>query len=112
MTRWGTYYGKRYKQWIADAINELPPSNKPPLEVLLYLELVFAISRSRTGSLLTPVGDGDNYEKAIYDLLQKQGYIKDDRQITTATWRKRFVPYGTDGYTEIKLWEETEEIEL
>jgi Holliday junction resolvase RusA-like endonuclease len=73
---------------------------------------MFAIPRSKTGTLQTPVGDGDNYEKAIYDLLQKKKYLSDDRLITTAIWRKRFVPHGTPGYTEITLYEETEELEL
>ena len=76
------------------------------------MDVVFVIPRSRTGELLTPVGDGDNYEKAIYDLRQKQGYLEDDRLITTATWRKRFVPYGVQGYTEITIHAETEEIEI
>ncbi len=74
--------------------------------------VLFAIPRSRTGQLETPVGDGDNYEKALFDMLQKKGYLKDDRQITTCTWRKRFVSYGDSGYSEITIREETDDIEI
>lgn len=83
-----------------------------PITTPVTVECVFAIERSRTGKLLTPVGDGDNYEKAIFDLLQRQGYLEDDRLITSATWRKRFVPYGEQGFTEITIHEETEELDL
>lgn len=78
----------------------------------MSLSVVFAIPRSKTGTLETPVGDGDNYEKAIYDLLQSKGYLEDDRLITSATWRKRFLPFGTSGYTSLTLWKEQEEIDL
>jgi Holliday junction resolvase RusA-like endonuclease len=106
------YYGKRYSQWRKDAWTTVEAATGPTISVAVRAEVVFAVERSRTGTLETPVGDGDNYEKAIYDLLQAKGYLADDRQITTATWRKRFVPHGTQGYTEVSLWEETEEIEL
>jgi Holliday junction resolvase RusA-like endonuclease len=57
------------------------------------------------------VGDGDNFEKALYDLLQRKGYLMDDKWITSATWRKRFLPFGEMGYTEITLMEETDDID-
>jgi len=80
----------------------LPPSQGQRCEAIpLVTECTFAIPRSKTGKLITPVGDGDNYEKAIFDLLQKQGYLEDDRWITTGIWKKRFVPYGEQGYTRI-----------
>jgi len=83
-----------------------------PIENPVQVTVLFAIPRSRTGKLETPVGDGDNYEKALFDMLQKKGYLKDDRQITTCTWRKRFVSYGSDGYSEITIREETDDIEI
>lgn len=110
--RWGTYYSKRYKQWMIDAAALLPISKAPPLDTPLTLAVIFAIPRSKHSKLITPVGDGDNYEKAIFDLLQKQGYIADDRLITTCVWRKRFLPWGKDGYISITMTKETEEIDL
>ena len=78
------------------------------------MDVLFAIPRSKTGKLLTPVGDGDNFEKAIYDLLQTKGYLEDDRWITSATWAKRFLPYSSNslGYTLLKIYEDNEEIEI
>jgi hypothetical protein len=73
---------------------------------------LFAIPRAKTSKLLVPVGDGDNYEKALYDLIQKKGYLADDKLLTTMTWRKRFLPHGTDGFTLIVLTDEHEEIDL
>jgi Holliday junction resolvase RusA-like endonuclease len=73
---------------------------------------MFAIPRARTSKLVVPWGDGDNFEKALYDLLTRQGYLEDDKWITTATWRKRFLPHGEVGYTEITIEDEDEEIDL
>jgi Holliday junction resolvase RusA-like endonuclease len=88
------------------------PSKSSPIAVPVQAFLVFAIPRSKSGKLLTPVGDGDNYEKAIYDLIQAKGYLEDDRLITTGTWAKRFLPYKSQGYTSLRLYAEHEEIEL
>lgn len=82
------------------------------VDVPCSLTVTFAIPRSKTSTLETPIGDGDNYEKSIYDLLQKRGYISDDRLITTAIWRKRFVPYGTPGWTEVIIHPELEDIDI
>jgi Holliday junction resolvase RusA-like endonuclease len=54
------------------------------------------------------MGDGDNFEKALYDMLQRKGYLSDDKWITSATWRKRFLPFGKTGYTEVTIHEDTE----
>jgi Holliday junction resolvase RusA-like endonuclease len=75
-------------------------------------DVLLAVPRSRTSKLVVPVGDGDNYEKAIFDMIQKKGYLADDKWITTGHWRKRFIPHGYEGYTEIVLYEETEEIDI
>ena len=74
--------------------------------------VLLAIPRARTSTLIVPVGDGDNYEKAIFDLMQHRKYLEDDKWITTGHWRKRFVPVSEEGFTEIALYEETEEIDL
>lgn len=79
-----------------------------PVQVLV----VFAIPRSKTGKLETPVGDGDNYEKALYDVIQHSKILADDRLITSGTWRKRFLPHGREGYTHLVISSETEPLEL
>jgi len=58
------------------------------------------------------MGDGDNFEKALYDMMQRKKYLLDDKWITTGTWRKRFLPFGEMGYSECVVEEETEEIDL
>lgn len=58
------------------------------------------------------MGDGDNFEKALYDLLQRQGYLMDDKWITSGTWRKRFLPFGKEGYTEVTIKEEKDDIDI
>lgn len=83
-----------------------------PIDFPVMVTVTFAIPRARTSKLLVPMGDGDNFEKALYDMLQRKNYLLDDRWITTATWRKRFLPFGVDGYTEITIEQETEEIDI
>lgn len=93
-------------------MSAVPTCSTAAITTPLRVSVVFAIERAANSKIETPVGDGDNYEKALYDLLQAKGYLKDDRQITTATWRKRFVPHGRMGYTEIVIENETEELEI
>ena len=112
VTRWGVYYTKTYKAWIMVAEHLLPDHVGTPLEVPVQATVLFAIPRSRTSKLVVPVGDGDNYEKAIFDILQKKGYLADDKWITTAIWRKRFLPHGCEGFTEVELTPDTEEIDI
>ena len=82
------------------------------LAVPIQVDVLFAIPRAKTSKLVIPWGDGDNFEKALYDLLTRLGYLEDDKWITTGTWRKRFLPHGTEGYTLITITDETEEIDL
>ena len=82
------------------------------LAIPIRAESLFAIPRAKTSKLIVPVGDGDNYEKSIYDLLTKKGYLSDDKWIVTGTWRKRFLPTGSQGYTLITLTAETEEMDI
>ena len=112
VTKWGTYYSKTYKAWIQAAEHLIPHSPAEPLAIPVVANVLLAIPRARTSTLIVPVGDGDNYEKAVFDMIQKKGYLADDKWITTGHWRKRFLPFGTVGYTEITLTEETEEIDI
>lgn len=76
------------------------------------MEVLFAIPRARTSTLIVPQGDGDNFEKALYDMLQRKGYLMDDKWITSGTWRKRFLPYGATGYTRVTIREDTDELDI
>ena len=105
------YYPKTYKGWI-DAATRMVAEVTDELEIPMKAETLFAIPRAKTSKLIVPMGDGDNFEKAIYDLVTKKGYLSDDKWITTGTWRKRFLPTTSHGYTLITLSEETEEIDI
>lgn len=74
--------------------------------------VLFAIPRARTSKLIVPMGDGDNFEKALYDMLTRKKYLLDDKWITTAVWRKRFLPFGAEGYTDIVIKKDFEEIDI
>ena len=104
------YYPKTYKAWI-DTANRIVAEVTNQLQIPLRATTLFAIPRAKTSQLIVPVGDGDNYEKAIYDLLTKKGYLTDDKWIVTGTWRKRFLPFGEKGYTLITITEETEDVD-
>jgi Holliday junction resolvase RusA-like endonuclease len=97
---------------MADAAKDLPDSKHPPAENPLHADCLFAVPRSKTSKLIVPVGDVDNYMKAIFDLLQKKGYVSDDKWITSTTARKRFLPFGEVGYTLVVLSNDNEEINL
>lgn len=90
----------------------VPEYTGKPIDYPVMLTVMFAIPRARTSKLVVPLGDGDNFEKALYDLLQRKKYLLDDKWITTALWRKRFLPFGKDGYCFIRFREEKEGIDI
>lgn len=106
------YYPKTYKSWMTEAEKDVPKYKKAPLEEPLIVEATYAIPRAKTSKLIVPTGDVDNYDKATFDLLQKMGYLLDDKWITTSVSRKRFLPYGQEGYTLVTIRNDTEEVEL
>jgi len=84
--------------------NELLPTwDQSPIAEPVTASTTFAIPRARTSKLIVPRADGDNLEKAIYDLLERKGYLEDDKWITEGHWTKKFVPYGETGFTTIVL---------
>ena len=105
------YFPKTYKRW-RDEAEALVDASDLEIDFPVSVEVVFAIPRARTSKLTVPMGDGDNFEKAIYDLLQRKGYLSDDKWITSGRWRKRFLPFGKKGYTEVIIREEKDDIDL
>jgi Holliday junction resolvase RusA-like endonuclease len=106
------YFLKTYKKWRDDAAGELPDHKGKPIEKPVYVNVLFAIPRAKSSKLIVPAGDGDNFEKGLYDLLTRKGYLLDDKWITTANWRKRFLPAGSEGYCEITIMEEKDDIDI
>lgn len=105
------YFPKTYSKWRRDAEKLLPEYKGKPIDYPVQIIVVFAIPRAKTSKLSVPWGDGDNFEKAIYDLLTRKKYLEDDKWITTGTWRKRFIPHGQEGYCEVVLLREWEDID-
>ena len=105
------YFPKTYKRWRDDA-ERLVDASQLQLDFPVRVEVLFAIPRARTSKLIVPQGDGDNFEKALYDMLQRKGYLMDDKWITSGTWRKRFLPYGATGYTQVTIMEDNDELDL
>jgi Holliday junction resolvase RusA-like endonuclease len=97
------YYPKTYKKWRDDANAIVPEWGGTPIDFPVKVTVLFAIPRARTSQLIVPMGDVDNLEKALYDLLQSKKYLLDDKFITTVTARKRFLPFGATGWSAILI---------
>ncbi len=93
VTRWGTYYGKRYTQFRKDAADAFDQMDlwEPILgEIAVHIE--FFVKRPKTTKRTSPRGDIDNYTKAILDSANGRVF-NDDDQITKLTAKK----YWDDG---------------
>lgn len=90
VTRWGTYYSKTYKNWIAEATRLIEDADVT-LHGNLFVICRALVKPARTTKLLQPKPDVDNYAKAPLDIITKaQGYWDDDHQISTLLVGKRF----------------------
>ena len=88
VTRWGVYYGKKYTAFM-EAFKELVlPITQHLGNLWIYAE--FVCKRPKKVTRETPVGDIDNYAKALLDGLTKQGAWKDDDQVTLSVFTKRY----------------------
>ena len=102
VTRWGTYYGKTYKAYMADSETAIPKATAK-LTGNLHVDVDFVCSRPKTTKLSTPKGDIDNHLKAILDVITKQGYWHDDVQIESLTATKRFAVGTETPHTHIRI---------
>ena len=95
VTRYGTYYGKKYTAWMKAAAESLGEIKEVfPKGQHLKVEVQIAVEKPRTSKLTTPRGDIDNYLKAILDALTKTGIWNDDDQITILEATKEFKADG------------------
>ena len=80
----------------------LPARNfTEPAHISVGLE--FVITRAKTSKLSRPIGDIDNYAKAILDAMTKKGFWKDDVDIVTLAATKRFAEFGETAHTKITI---------
>ena len=110
VTRWGTYYGKRYKNFKEEMKEKTSYEDRNNtmntiiwLEGLIFADMTFfvpmAVSWSKKkkslkdGQFCDNNADLDNYEKAILDSLNGV-YFKDDRQIVSQKSQKLWADKG------------------
>jgi Holliday junction resolvase RusA-like endonuclease len=118
VTRWGTFYGKKYKQFKlemglllidSDKNNSINPVTW--LEGLISADMTFFVpmakswskkkKASKNGQFCDNNADLDNYEKSILDSLSGI-YFHDDRQIVKQKSKKI---WADQGYIDITLAE-------
>jgi Holliday junction resolvase RusA-like endonuclease len=116
VTRWGTYYGKKYKNY-KDTMKELTQEQvQTYLQGLLFADMTFFVpmakswskkrKEERLGRYCDNNADLDNYEKAILDSLTGVAF-KDDCQIVKQSSRKI---WALEGSTEIFIKEIADDI--
>ena len=116
VTRWGTYYGKKYKNYKA-AMKELTDKgDEKYLEGLIFADMTFFVPMAKSwskkrkaesfGRYCNNNADLDNYEKAILDSLSGVVFY-DDCQIVTQVSRKI---WSEKGSTEVFLREISDDI--
>lgn len=102
VSKWGTYYPKKYKDWMAYADEVIPvQEHDSPAQVLVTLD--FVVSKARTSKLTRPSGDIDNYMKAILDALTKKKFWKDDVDIVDVSATKRFAAPDEEAHTSVRI---------
>jgi Holliday junction resolvase RusA-like endonuclease len=111
VTRWGTFYGKKYKEFKREMGVLLIESDKPStvnpvlwLEGLISADMTFFVPMAKSwskkkkslkdGQFCDNNADLDNYEKSILDSLSTV-YFHDDRQIVQQKSQKIWAETGS-----------------
>ena len=104
VTRWGTFYGKKYKGFKKDMDELLSDTDKEWLEGLIFADMTFFVGipkswskkkkKLKDGQWCDNNADLDNYEKAILDSLSG-AYFHDDRQIVQQQSKKIWADTGS-----------------
>lgn len=93
VTRWGTFYGKKYQQFRLDMEKALTQTRFSPTLLTgdLWVEIEFIVPPPKTIRRTTPRGDIDNYVKGPLDSMTKhEGFWNDDDQIVHLEASKRY----------------------
>jgi Holliday junction resolvase RusA-like endonuclease len=95
VTRWGTYYPKKYNEFRKGFTHLLEETELPPPRTMpcsLYLE--FVCPRPAKPANDFPMGDIDNYIKSVLDSAQGKAWFADDKQIIHVQGFKRYAAKG------------------
>lgn len=107
VTRWGTYYGKTYKNWMAAAAKSLAQQRDDYWlireQCAVCLEII--AERPKTTKRPEPRGDVDNYAKAALDAITKTELVwDDDDQVVALFVSKRFAEPDERPRTEVEVY--------
>jgi len=95
VSKWGTYYGKRYEKFRRDMREVLREYPEAPLLGPLAVWIEFHIAPPKTTKREWPRGDVDNYVKGPLDSMTKHGgFWDDDDQIVFLKATKVFTKEG------------------
>ena len=95
VSKWGTYYGKRYEKFRREMREVLRQYPEAPLVGPLAVWLEFHISPPKTTKREWPRGDVDNYIKGPLDSMTTHGgFWEDDDQIVFVRATKIFTEVG------------------
>jgi len=105
VSRWGTYYGKRYTAWRKKAASELALFEHPTtLTGPLKVTLMHVVEKPKTSKLMYPRGDVDNYDKAAMDAVTNHTSVwKDDDQVVKLTSMKLFASEDAEPGSYIRI---------
>jgi Holliday junction resolvase RusA-like endonuclease len=98
VTRFGTYYSKPYAEWMAACQKQIAEQipHGAPLKATIWCAVEIICAKPRTGKLLLPRGDIDNYVKGVLDGGTKAGVWGDDAQIEFLLATKRYSKPGEE----------------
>ena len=109
VTRWGTYYPKRYTVWMREALdpdNQEWTGTNALLTGPLGVRCIHVMKRPAKPANPWPVGDVDNLAKGPLDVLTKTGRAwKDDAQIVTLVSAKRYATATEKPHTLINIYQ-------
>lgn len=84
------YMPASYTAHCKEIAKALPQTDEAPLDGELDLTIEFVCKPIAKSKFTTPAGDCDNFAKGLMDVLTKEGWYGDDRQITDLHISKRF----------------------
>jgi len=92
VSKWGTYYPKRTKQWMYDAAAAMASLDAYfPVSAPMFVLCVAVCHKPKNPANDFPVGDVDNFAKGILDAVTKEQIIwQDDKQVVVLIAGKRY----------------------
>jgi Holliday junction resolvase RusA-like endonuclease len=97
VTKWGAHYTKTYAVFKKQATALLKDKHGPHFDGPLIVLTELVAKRPQRLTRQMPIGDNDNYEKAVWDAItQSSACWEDDDQIVLNITLKRYAERGED----------------